>query len=165
MPILKCLICKSNLYVKPSHLKLGWGKYCSTSCRAKSQLKGKTVNCHICSLEVYRSPKSLKDSKSQNFFCGKRCQTIWRNKEMYTQEEHPNWKGGESSYRRLMNSSDKIKKCVLCKTTDFRILVVHHIDKDRKNNKLSNLEWLCHNCHYLVHHFEDERKKFILNID
>lgn len=83
---------------------------------------------------------------------------------MYTQEDHPNWRGGESSYRRVMNASERDKKCTLCLTKDYRVLAVHHIDKNRKNNDLSNLSWLCHNCHYLVHHFEEARVKFMKQI-
>jgi predicted HNH restriction endonuclease len=46
--------------------------------------------------------------------------------------------------------------CVLCKVSDKRILAVHHKDNNRKNNKVENLVWLCHNCHILVHHFGED---------
>ncbi|MBI1863746.1 HNH endonuclease [Candidatus Woesebacteria bacterium] len=42
--------------------------------------------------------------------------------------------------------------CVVCGLEDERILNVHHIDRNRQNNKLSNLVWVCMNCHYLIHH-------------
>jgi len=42
-----------------------------------------------------------------------------------------------------------------------KVIIVHHIDKNRKNNKLSNLAWLCRNCHFLVHHHEEENLKFL----
>jgi len=38
-------------------------------------------------------------------------------------------------------------------------LIVHHIDKNRNNNGIENLIWLCQNCHYLVHHYTDDRKR------
>ena len=154
MPIVKCLICNSELYVKPSHQKKGWGKYCSISCRTKSQFNGKSVTCFICKKEVYRSLEGLKKSKSNKFFCTKTCQTIWRNTILFIGDNHSNWKHGESAYRRIMMATGKEKICNLCKTIDTRILIVHHIDKNRENNSISisNLVWLCHNCHYLVHH-------------
>ena len=161
MPFLICRICNADLYVKPSHVKLGWGKYCSVTCRVKAQFKGKIVNCYICEKKIYRSPNKLARSSSKKFFCTKTCQTIWRNTEMYTQEKHPNWQGGESSYRRLMDSSERRKVCTLCKTNDYRVPIVHHVDKNRKNNNISNLTWLCHNCHYLVHHFEEKRTELM----
>lgn len=59
-----------------------------------------------------------------------------------------------------MLGRNKIPKiCTLCKTEDSRILAVHHIDKNRRNNDLKNLIWLCHNCHFLVHHYDVEREK------
>lgn len=161
MPFRNCLICNNELYVKPSHLKLGWGKYCSTECRIKAQFKGKTVRCYMCNDEVYRSPKYLQRSKSNKFFCSKTCQTLWRNTEMYSGKNHPNWRSGEAAYRRIMIGSERDQLCTICKTNDFRILIGHHIDKNRKNNDLSNLTWLCHNCHYLVHHFDEIKNQLM----
>lgn len=160
MAIANCLICKASFYVKPSHLQKGWGKYCSIICRSRSQLKGSTFKCHICSKEIYRSPLAIKKSKSRIYFCSKKCQTMWRNKILFTGKNHSNWKNGESAYRRILESTGTKKKCVLCKTFDKRVLIVHHIDFNRKNNELTNLAWLCYNCHYLVHNFADSKSKF-----
>ena len=52
----------------------------------------------------------------------------------------------------------------LCKTVDTRVLAVHHIDGNKKNNVVDNLAWLCNNCHHLVHHYPDEFKKFMATI-
>lgn len=155
MPDVLCLICNSSFYVKPNIQAKGWGKYCSIKCRNKSQFNGKNVSCFICNKHVYRTAKDIRNSQSGKFFCNKTCQTIWRNTILFAGENHSNWKFGTSAYRRILESTDREKICTLCKTTDTRILVVHHLDKNRKNNKLSNLIWLCHNCHYLVHHYKD----------
>lgn len=163
MPDSRCLICKIEFYVKPSHQKKGWGKYCSILCRTKSQYKGKNVECFICQKNIYRSPKSLKGSISNKFFCSKTCQTIWRNQILFSGENHANWKHGKSACRRILKASGKKQVCSLCKTSDIRVLAVHHKDKNRKNNKVNNLIWLCHNCHYLIHHYKDEHDKLIEN--
>lgn len=161
MPVTRCMVCSTDFYVKPSHLKRGWGKYCSSACRSKSQFNGKVVNCYMCNEEIYRTQKDLKSSKSNKFFCSKRCQTIWRNTEVYTGENHSNWIHGRSAYRRILSIAGKEQVCMLCTSKDKRVLIVHHIDKNRKNNKVNNLIWLCHNCHYLVHHDSDERVKLM----
>ena len=153
------MTCKSSFYVKPNHQKKGWGKYCSILCRAKAQVKGKIILCAICNKQVYRSPKEIRSSESGKFFCSKSCQTIWRNTILYSGENHFNWKYGESAYRRILRAAGYKEICKLCNTDDKRILIVHHRDKNRKNNKVSNLIWLCHNCHYLVHHFVEEQNK------
>lgn len=159
MPLVNCRICKIEFYVKPCHQLKGWGKYCSIKCRTKSQFKGATFNCFTCGKEVYRSPLAIKKSKSSKYFCTKTCQTLWRNKVLYSGENHSNWKYGESAYRRILESAKREQICLLCKIEDRRVLIVHHIDKNRKNNNLDNLVWLCCNCHYLVHHFVESKDK------
>lgn len=164
MPKVNCKICDSEFYVKPSHFKKGWGKYCSVNCRHKSQFKGNMVKCSHCDKETYKSLASQKRSKSGKFFCNKKCQTIWRNKVLYTGENHSNWKSGIRTYRNILKRSKTKEECNICKTDDKRILVVHHIDKNRNNNKLENLVCLCHNCHYLVHHHNEEINKIMVPI-
>ena len=151
MPFVKCVICKTEFYVKPSHQLKGWGKYCSIKCRSQAQSKGKFVQCHICKKRIYRSPKNLIRSLSKKFFCTKSCQTIWRNSE-YVEGKSANWKNGKSAYRKILERSGKKSVCSLCGISNEKIIVVHHRDHDRTNNKVNNLMWLCLNCHFLVHH-------------
>jgi hypothetical protein len=164
MPQVKCNQCSTEFYAKPSWLKNGWGKYCSQNCSHAQQKNGKTFKCYICDKNIYRSIKSQKSSKSGKFFCSKSCQSRWKNSEINIGQNHPNWKYGEATYRSRLLRSNKELVCNKCQTKDKRVLAVHHIDKNRKNNKLSNLMWLCHNCHYLVHHFDNEAKGFLVSI-
>lgn len=160
----RCLICEGSFYVKPSHVKLGWGKFCSTACRSRSQLKGKSFKCYICRKAIYRSKTSINRSKSGKFFCGKSCQTLWRN-SFFVEDKHSNWVDGISIYKKLLKN-DKIPKCLLCNLEDERVLIVHHKDHNRHNNKLPNLTWLCYNCHRLVHIDSDldRRVKTLINV-
>ncbi len=60
----------------------------------------------------------------------------------------------------------KIKReCVQCKISDTRLLVVHHLDHNRTNNKLSNLVWICFNCHHLVHTSRDVEQSLLKDLD
>lgn len=161
MPIVNCKLCKKSFYTKPNWLKKGFGKYCSSKCAHKSQLNGKNVNCFICQKEVYRPLRRLTHSKSKKYFCGKSCQTIWRNSVVYVGSNHPNWKHGENTYKNLLLKSKTKTVCKLCGLKDIRTLAVHHIDKNRKNNHISNLVWLCHNCHHLTHHYLPEKQKLM----
>lgn len=156
MPQGTCRICSKEFYVKPSHLKRGWGKYCSIECRTKSQLKGEFKDCFICSNQTWRTPRELKKSRSGKFFCNKSCQTIWRNRR-YSGPKHPNWRGGLAiEYRKKLLQS-KIKPiCKACAVKDKRILIVHHKDKNHRNHNINNLIWLCLNCHYLVHKHNEQ---------
>jgi hypothetical protein len=160
MPLTRCEKCTSSFYAKPSALKRGNGKYCSSRCQYLVQKTGKEIPCEMCGLVTYKQQRDLERSKSRKFFCGKSCQTRWRN-QLYVGNKHKNFTTGESSYRAVMNRAKVLKKCRLCKTDDARLLAVHHIDKNRQNNIIKNLAWLCHNCHFLVHHYECERAKFM----
>ncbi len=156
MPIKRCKVCKGSFYTRPSHVKQGWGKYCSKKCQYHAYMTGRSVNCGTCGRKTYKALNELKHSKSKKYFCNKSCFAIWKNKHLLIGKNHPRWKNGEGSYREMMLRSKIIQICNKCGTNDIRVLLIHHIDRNRKNNKISNLKWLCRNCHYLVH----DRKTF-----
>jgi len=161
MPTVKCKICKKEFCAKPSWLKKGWGKYCSAKCHHEGMKKGKFIACFICKKDAWHTPKQINHSKSGKFFCSKSCQTFWRNKE-FRGPKHGNWKGGENiKHKSLLIESGRILVCTLCKIKDERVLAVHHLDKNRRNNKVENLIFLCHNCHHLVHHYQEARNKLM----
>ncbi len=150
MPYAACQVCSKLFYAKPSHQKKGWGKFCSKECQNTGQKTGAYVLCTICSQEIWKMQKELKHSKSKNYFCSKSCQTKWRN-TVYVGEKHHSWINGMNSYRRIMKRHKIEPVCATCKIADTRVLIVHHLDHNRTNNTLSNLKWLCRNCHYLIH--------------
>lgn len=159
MPIVKCKICSKEFYGKPFFLKQGNAKYCSKKCMHIGSRTGKIVKCHSCDKEVYKTKKALRVSKSKTYFCTKSCQTKWRN-SVFIGPKHVNWKDGRFSYKSVMLRNKVPKICKLCKNKDSRVLAVHHLDHNKKNNDLLNLAWLCHNCHFLVHH-DKETKKYM----
>ncbi len=155
-----CKICSTEFYGKPFFLKRGYAKYCSEKCMRLASKTGKIVQCHACGKDVYKTKKALRVSKSKTYFCTKSCQTKWRN-SIFIGPKHANWKDGSASYRGVMIRNKVPKICGICKTTDERVLAVHHIDRNRKNSAVSNLAWLCHNCHFLLHHYKEIEKKFM----
>ena len=160
MPIIKnCKICHKEFNIKPCHEKAGYGVYCSRACHYGDK-KGNIVQCSTCGTDVYKTIGEIKRSKSKKYFCDKSCQTKWRN-VFFSKEKHANWKDGSNSYRSVMRRSGTPQICKLCGLDDSRVLAVHHIDKNRKNNKLDNLVWLCHNCHHLVHYDNVTKKKLM----
>jgi hypothetical protein len=153
MPNVKCKICNKDFHTKPSQLKRGYGKFCSTICQYDGQKTGKFIACEVCGKEAWKTQKDLKKSKSGKFFCSKTCQTIWRNKK-YVGDKHVNWRGGEFTYHRIMKENNINPICASCGVKDRRVLLIHHKDHNRKNNNINNLVWLCWNCHFLVHNFD-----------
>lgn len=121
--------------------------YCSTKCRNVSYDKTHTIaNCLVCG-------NSVLGNKNRNFnktFCSKCCAGKYR-----TMGETP------KGYRRIMFRHKIINgleiECEYCKTLDLDLLVVHHIDRNRKNNAIGNLLLLCANCHKKEHN-EDSKE-------
>ena len=114
MPIVSCKICGKRFYAKPSWLKRGWGKYCSSKCQHKAQLRGKFVYCEICGKKIWRTPRKLKLSKSKKFFCSQSHHLLWRN-SIQRGERHPNWTGGKYvEYKKILERNKvKLKEFLL----------------------------------------------------
>ena len=153
MPNVLCTICDKEFHTKPRYIKKGWGKYCSNKCQFESQKSGEYFKCSECGKKIYRTLSAIKKSKNNVFFCSKKCTCSWMNKNRKRGENSNNWISGRASYREIMKRSEKQKICTKCKIKDERILVVHHKDRNRENNHIDNLEWMCRNCHYLEHYY------------
>jgi len=63
-----------------------------------------------------------------------------------------------SGLKKLMNLNSVSYCCRKCQISEWMgekmILQIHHIDHDKTNNKIENLEYLCPNCHSINHHQE-----------
>ncbi len=151
MPHVECIKCSAKFYAKPRHLKKGWGKFCSQKCQFSSQRNGKYFHCDICQKIVYRSKRQIAHSRIGKFFCNKSCFAVWKNANLFIGENHARWLHGENAYRNIMKRSGIEPICSDCGINNFKVLVVHHIDRNRKNNLIDNLKWLCFNCHHLEH--------------
>ena|SRR3989344_4174812 len=155
----KCKTCSKRFFARNYHIKIGWGKYCSRECHYADK-SGHKKMCFICGKELYRTIASIKHSKSGKFFCSKSCQTKWRNQE-FIGPKHSNWVDGSMAYRSVLKRHKVEAVCRLCDIKDKRVLAIHHIDENHYNNDVSNLTWLCHNCHYRVHHDSLDKQRLM----
>jgi hypothetical protein len=160
MVSVQCKKCGKKFLAKPAHVAIGYAKFCSRDCQYAARRTGSMEACFRCGKKIYRAPRMTARTKSGHFFCSKSCQTQWRN-QLYVGERHTNYRHGKASYRGVMVRAGIKKICRLCKTKDERILAVHHIDENRKNNSIENLMYLCHNCHHLIHHYPSEKDKLM----
>lgn len=146
-----CLECKIEF--KPKDYRQ---KFCSLTCWHKTESKvrktGKILNCEECGKNVYRTKSDIKKSKSGLFFCNKSCSASYHNR-FKSGKSHPSFRNGSSTstYRKLA-FEEYGKVCNRCGYDKHeQVLEVHHKDRNRKNNKISNLEVLCANCHVEEH--------------
>jgi hypothetical protein len=135
----KCLVCNNEFEHISS--RCNKAKYCSRTCYYKAQNKNGsvTMKCKHCDVEFKASPSDIAKRK----YCSKQCTSKGNHKEW-----HPNF----TTVRKAMLTRNKINKCERCGFDKYKqILGVHHKDRNRNNNKLSNLEVLCPNCHSIEH--------------
>jgi len=146
---LKCETCGREFYVYPAYLR-------------KSAKRG--ANVRFCSMKCYDK------TGDKNPFWGKK-----HNKESIVKvvghpnrprfklgSDNPNFIrfGEEFGFEGTTDGWWKAKllrdlgKCEDCDFNDIRILTIHHLDRNRKNNTRKNLMLLCWNCHALRHYKE-----------
>ena len=151
---INCSNCDKEINRRPSLIKKYKNQFCSKECHHKFYDTRIEVYCFTCGKSILRRENEIKKSKDGNFFCSKSCKTSFTNTKR-SLENHPNWKNGESSYRKIA-LDNKTESCEKCGYDEYiEVLEVHHKDKNRKNNDISNLEILCPTCHK-IEHFKDK---------
>jgi hypothetical protein len=145
-----CDVCGALVIRQKRYLKdVGGLHFCTPTCKAFLSKTRILTNCGLCGKEFSLRKSTLeKGTKSGLNFCSRECADLAKGELEGARVVHFNT--GRHNYRakalsRLENS------CSVCGLEDTRCLVVHHIDKDRDNNKLDNLQILCANCHMITH--------------
>lgn len=133
-----CKICKIE-FVSKKHPKRP-AEYCSKACCGK---KGSLTNTIKICLECEIKFKVIASQKERKQFCSRKCQLSKWNRDSEEKQTPGMYK--INAWRKYE------RKCYDCGLDDKRLLVIHHIDGDRKNGKIENLIPVCHNCHCLRH--------------
>lgn len=138
----ECFICEAPIYRRPMEMKRGH-VFCSITCSAKAQRKEKP--CIVCKKPIL--------AKFHKKTCSRSCANKNRAGIKY--------KIGRPKDKVVSQRSLKIRllqqrgsECERCRYAKREILHVHHKDRNRNNNELSNLELICPNCHYEDHYLE-----------
>ena len=153
-----CLTCTKEFTAHLNDIKRGYGKFCSHSCSSiyagKNKIKPiSNVICALCKTDFYLSKSKKKRSKSGLYFCCRahkdEAQCIGGIKEIMP----PHYGNTLQDYRVVaFVINKKTKQCERCGYNAHEAcIVVHHKDRDRKNNNITNLEILCANCHAIEH--------------
>ena len=104
---------------------------------------GVIKNCEYCKKEFY-----VKPSGKNRRFCSHKCMgMIYRKDITY----YLNPESIIHSQKAKKMFIEFIGQCEICGFNDIRILMPHHKDGNRKNNRRDNLIILCPNDHMLLH--------------
>ena len=145
-----CLICKKPFqnYLAPSDIKKGAGNTCSKECQrvriSNVQRRGKVVCCTECNQEKLKSPSVIK--RSAKIYICKKCRR--RPQKISLDGYFVTWIKGRKNI--------KVHRLVMEKRLGRRLLsseIVHHIDHDKFNNRLENLQIVTRSEHNKIHGF------------
>lgn len=137
-----CPICNCNF---PSRLNSS-KKFCSIVCSNKSTQKRVELECAWCKKRFKRAI-----SKSKGIvFCSRNCKDTAQRLDGIKEIHPPHYGSKYNTYHELINRT-KNPYCIDCKIDKRYLLMVHHMDGNRNNNEIENLEIVCGNCHMKRH--------------
>jgi len=140
--LVECLYCGKEFYACMSRIKRGGGKYCSISCSTTHRnLTNNPSHRPEVRAKISINHADVKGVKNPMY--GR----IGKNAPSYIDGRKK--LGGGYRGKALANNCCI---CSLCGETNIKKLDIHHKDKNRKNNKLSNLQIVCSRCHYTKIH-------------
>lgn len=147
-----CESCKKEFVCRINSAK----RFCSKKCAGFQQQNKVQLTCAKCSKTFTRISSRLKSSKHQIYFCSRECKEFTQSLEgrgLGIRPEHYGT-GGKSSanfhvHKFMKKHADA--GCSGCGETKRYLLSAHHKDGNRANNKPSNLEVVCGNCHIKRH--------------
>ncbi len=128
----------------------GTQRFCSVKCRGLGTRDRIKLNCSNCGNEFECKPSRKTSSKHGYYFCSQKCHNAAQCVNSGIQMIRPShYVDGRFAYRRTCK--EMLQNGCCCGEKRLYLLVIHHIDGNRKNNKQENLEAVCGNCHILRH--------------
>lgn len=148
-----CLHCKKTFLRRINAKRIQ--KYCSQGCssKAKSLDNSEEVICTFCNVSFSKKKSALEGSKSGLYFCTREHKDLAQRLGGIEEIQPPHYgtASHERDYRKIA-FDNKENKCNACGYDKYkRVLIVHHIDRDRTNSSIDNLEILCPTCHAEEH--------------
>lgn len=129
--------------------------YCSIECAGRAKRKRGTKLCEVCGKEVTRCDSQFKT----HCFCSVECSSSWYSKN-FKKENSSRWRGGKIEqngywFIKQDDGSYKQEHIIVAEQILGRPLecdeVVHHINRDKKDNRPDNLEVMTRAEHISIH--------------
>lgn len=155
---INCLNCDEEVYIENKEIARGFGKFCSRKCSGEyksKNVKPKTPNveCALCHKAFYKNLSKRSASKSGLYFCSRKCkddaQCIGGIKNIMPAHYGTTRTDYRLSVFKVLGKPKVCERCGYDKNE--AAIIVHHKDRNRGNNNISNLEVLCCNCHAIEH--------------
>ncbi|MBI5003828.1 HNH endonuclease [Candidatus Kaiserbacteria bacterium] len=144
-PNTSCLVCQAPIYRRPIELRRKQRVFCGSRCYGLASRK--ETPCVVCGVLIL----AHKRAKT----CSRVCANTHRAGIKYKLSLPRKDKVKDQRALKLRLMDQRGTKCERCGYSKKEILHVHHRDRNRNNNDLSNLALICPNCHYEEHYLEN----------
>lgn len=155
---INCLNCGQEAYIENKEIRRGNGKFCSRKCSGEHHSKNivapePNVKCAFCHEAFYLCDSKRAASKSGFYFCCREHKDAAQRIGGIREIMPPHYGETLQNYRTIIfKIAGKPRICERCGYDKHdAAIVVHHKDRNRDNNDISNLEVLCANCHAIEH--------------
>jgi hypothetical protein len=142
-----CMTCALIFYA-PKHRNR---KFCSQKCMGEASRFRIEVFCGQCTKAKNIQKSKINSSKHGVYFCSRKCKDKGQSVDENCPEIRPgHYIDGKFHYRkRALKQYGSV--CKNCGYSEIETMLdVHHVDGDRENPSIENLEVLCVWCHALV---------------
>lgn len=140
-----CTVCNKSIYKRPIEIIRNKKRvYCSMSCYGISCRKERP--CANCGKLILAGLNKKT--------CSRSCANIRRTGIQY-KINRPRDKVFSQRAIKTRLMEQRGTNCERCGYNKKEILHVHHKDRNKNNNAISNLELICPNCHYEEHYLEN----------
>lgn len=144
----ECRQCKEVCWIPRHHIRAG-RLFCSRQCMGLAQQKREPAVCAMCQ-QGFEVTSSRKQNRKRGLvFCSRACKDRAQRLDGISQMWPKHYGNGKGSYREraLRKYGARCRKCDYSRHVEM--LDVDHVDSNRQNNSISNLQVLCVWCHAL----------------
>lgn len=172
-----CKLCNKSFKVWSYTIRNGHGIFCGNKCHSKSMIGQKLNENQLRALAIGQQKGKVSKTKGTHIHSEEQ-KKKWS--DTRKGKKHYNWRGGISKFPYLFNFNDELKNeikerdnyiCQNCKITEEehitvfgRVLPIHHIDYDKKNNNKNNLITVCIACNVRANYNRNYWIKFFKKI-
>jgi len=145
-----CQFCQKSFQAPAKEVARGNGRFCSRFCgRHVKRPKPDNSVCAFCNKPFYRQISSFVNSRSGLRFCCREHKDLAQRIGGIEAIQPDHYGIGQHADYRKLALASLPQACNRCGYDKY--VIVHHKDRNRKNNCIENLEVICPNCHALEH--------------